>query len=269
MARCAVLGSPIGHSLSPALHRAAYAELALDWTYEAIEVDEHGLAEFLEGLGDDWRGLSLTMPLKRVAMELVERCSDVATAVGSVNTILLGPGEGRGFGDNTDVPGAVAALRERGLDSLHTARIIGGGATATSIAHALPSLGVTDLEIVVRDASRAEIAARVARDAGVEVTVLSFDHPFLQKVDLLVSTVPTDAVDARAAELVATSRAVFDVAYHPWPTPLITAAERTGLEVVTGVDLLVHQAALQVELMTGSGIDPDVLRTAARTALAS
>ena len=269
MSRCAVLGSPIAHSLSPTLHRAAYAELGLDWTYEAIEVEEDGLAVFLAGLGDDWRGLSLTMPLKRAAMELVERCSEIATVVGSVNTILLGPDEGRGFGDNTDVPGAVAALRERGLDEVRTARIIGGGATATSIAHALASLGVTDLEIVVRDASRAEVAVRVARDSGADVTVLPFDHPFLQKVDLLVSTVPADVVGGRAAELVATSRAVFDVAYHPWPTPVIAVAERTGLEVVSGLDLLVHQAAIQVELMTGSRIDPDVLHTAARTALPS
>ncbi len=266
--RCAVLGSPIAHSLSPALHRAAYAELGLDWTYEAIEVDEDGLAGFLAGLGDDWRGLSLTMPLKRVAMDLVDRCSDIATVVGSVNTILLGPDEGRGFGDNTDVPGAVSALRERGLDDLRTARIVGGGATATSIAHALSTLGVTDLEIVVRDASRADVAARVAREAGVDVTVLSFDHPFLQKVDLLVSTVPADALESRAPELVETSRAVFDVAYHPWPTPLVAAAGRSGLEAVSGLDLLVHQAALQVELMTGSGIDAEVLRAAARTALA-
>ena len=89
--RCAVLGSPIAHSLSPVMHRAAYAELGLDWTYEAIEVDEHGLADVLAGLDHDWRGLSLTMPLKRVAMDLVDRCSDVAMAVGAVNTILLGP----------------------------------------------------------------------------------------------------------------------------------------------------------------------------------
>jgi shikimate dehydrogenase len=265
--RCAVLGSPIAHSLSPTLHRAAYAALGLDWTYEAIEVDEHGLAGFLEGLGDEWRGLSLTMPLKRVAMGLVDRCSEVATAVGAVNTILLGPDEGRGFGDNTDVPGAIAALRERGLGDLRTARIVGGGATATSIAHALASLGVTDLEIVVRDVSRAEIAVQVARQAGVDVTVLSLDHPFLQKVDLLVSTVPAHVVESRSSELVETSRAVFDVAYHPWPTPLVTTAKRAGLVVVTGLDLLTHQAVLQVELMTGSGVDPEVLRTAARTAL--
>jgi len=267
--RCAVLGSPIAHSLSPVLHGAAYAELGLDWTYEAIEVDEDGLAEFLAGLGDDWRGLSLTMPLKRVAMELVERCSEVATVVGSVNTILLGPEEGRGVGDNTDVPGAVAALREGGLDDLRTARIVGGGATATSIAYALSSLGVTDLEIVVRDASRAEVAVEVARKAGVDVTVLSFDHPFLQKVDLLASTVPADVVESRSAELVETSRAVFDVAYHPWPTPLATTAEEASLAVVTGLDLLVQQAALQVELMTGSSVDPEMLRTVAHSALAT
>jgi shikimate dehydrogenase len=266
--RCAVLGSPIAHSLSPALHRAAYADLGLDWTYQAIEVDEDGLAGFLAGLGDDWRGLSLTMPLKRVAMGLVDRCSEVATAVGAVNTILLGPDEGRGFGDNTDVPGAIAALREQTLDESRTARIVGGGATATAMAHALATLGVTDLEIVVRDQSRAEAAVRVARDAGVDVTVLSLDHPFLQTVDLLVSTVPADVVGARSPELVVTSRAVFDVAYHPWPTPLTSAAERAGLPVVTGLDLLAHQAALQVELMTGSTVDADLLRSAALTALA-
>ncbi len=268
MKRCAVLGSPIAHSLSPVMHRAAYAELGLDWTYEAVEVSELGLADFLAGLDDDWRGLSLTMPLKRVAMELVDRCSDVATAVGSVNTILLGPDDGRGSGDNTDVPGAQAALRERGLDGARTARIMGGGATATSIAHALATLGVTDLEIVVRDVSRAEIAVQVARTSGVDVTVLALDHPILEKVDLLVSTVPGDVVGSRAHELVETSRAVFDVAYDPWPTPLVTAAETAGLGVVTGLDLLAHQAALQVELMTGSGVEPDLLRTVATTALA-
>ena len=268
MKHCAVLGSPIAHTLSPVMHRAAYVELGLDWTYEAIEVDEHGLADVLTGLDDDWRGLSLTMPLKRVAMNLVDHFSDVAMAVGSVNTILLGPDLGRGSGHNTDVPGAQAALRERGLDGARTARIVGGGATATSMAHALATLGVTDLEIVVRDVSRAEIAVQVARTSGVDVTVLALGHPILEKVDLLVSTVPGEVVGSRAPELVETSRAVFDVAYDPWPTPLVTAAESAGLAVVTGLDLLAHQAALQVELMTGSSIDPTLLRTAAATTLA-
>ena len=265
--RCAVLGSPIAHSLSPVMHLAAYAELGLDWTYDAVEVHEDGLEAFLDDLTDDWRGLSLTMPLKRIALGLVGQNSAVATAVGSANTILLDPGNGRGSGDNTDVPGAQAALREHGLEA-RSARIVGGGATATSVAYALAGLGIRDLEFVVRDESRAEGAAHVARSAGAHVIVKSFEHPLLEKVDLLVSTVPGDAIGSRSHELAESSRAVFDVAYDPWPTPLITAAEQAGLPTVTGVDLLAHQAALQVELMTGSAVDVDLLRSAALSALA-
>ncbi len=266
--RCAVLGAPIAHSLSPAMHRAAYAELGLDWTYEAVEVDESGLARFLGELNaEEWRGLSLTMPLKRVAMALVDRRSSVADVVGSVNTILLEPGTTARVGDNTDVPGAVAALRERGLDGVRTARIIGGGATATSIAHALSELGLRDLEIVVRDVTRADHAAQVARQAGVAVAVQSLAEPLLEKVDVVVSTIPGDAIGPRVRDLVRSARAVFDVAYDPWPSPLTDAAEQAGLAVVTGLDLLAHQAALQVELMTGSPIDAGLLRRAARSEL--
>jgi shikimate dehydrogenase len=268
---CAVLGSPIAHSLSPAMHRAAYAELGLDWTYEAVEVHESGLARFLAGLSaDEWRGLSLTMPLKRVAIALVERRSAVADVVGSVNTILIGPSDVaavRLTGDNTDVPGAMAALRERDLDGSRTARVVGGGATATSIAYALAVLGAIDIQIVVRDVARADHAARVAREAGAHVTVQSMEEPLVEKVDLLVSTVPGDALASRGTELVQSARSVFDVAYDPWPSPLVAAAEATGLPTVNGLDLLAHQAALQVELMTGSTVDVDVLRTAARSAL--
>jgi shikimate dehydrogenase len=252
------------------MHRAAYAELGLDWTYDAVDVDESGLARFLADLADEWRGLSLTMPLKRVALALVDRRSSVADVVGSINTILVEPGEGaavRLTGDNTDVPGAMAALRERDLDGSRTARVIGGGATATSIAYALAVLGTTDLQIVVRDVARADHAARVAREAGVTVTVQSLAEPMLEKVDVLVSTVPGDALGSRGLELVRSARAVFDVAYDPWPSPLVAAADAAGLSTVTGLDLLAHQAALQVELMTGSGVDVEVLRAAAQSAL--
>jgi shikimate dehydrogenase len=265
--RCAVLGSPIAHSLSPAMHRAAYAELGLDWTYDAVEVAEDGLQAFLAGLSDDWRGLSLTMPLKKVAVGLVETCSPVATAVGAVNTILLGPDAGRGIGDNTDVPGILGALEERGLGDVRSARIIGSGATATSVGYALATLGVRDLELVVRDVSRAETTAQVARTAGADVRVQTLEEPLLEKVDLLVSSIPGDAIGSRSHELAESSRAVFDVAYDPWPTPLIAAAEQADLPVVTGLDLLAHQAALQVELMTGSTVDADVLLSVALTAL--
>src|SRR3954452_17646987 len=122
MTRCAVLGSPIAHSLSPALHRAAYAELGLDWSYDAIEVDSAGLEAFVAGLGADWRGLSLTMPLKRTVMPLLDEAEAWAEASGAANTVVLD--EGRLLGHNTDIPGAVAALVESGAGPLRTAVVL-------------------------------------------------------------------------------------------------------------------------------------------------
>src|SRR3954452_11264573 len=109
--RCAVLGSPIAHSLSPVLHRAAYAELGLDWTYDAVEVDSAGLGKFVAGLDDRWRGLSLTMPLKRVVLPMLDETDRWATVSQAANTVVRDGGRLSGF--NTDVPGAVAALTGR------------------------------------------------------------------------------------------------------------------------------------------------------------
>ncbi|TDC50157.1 shikimate dehydrogenase, partial [Jiangella ureilytica] len=111
--RCAVLGSPIAHSLSPVIHRAAYRRLGLDWEYTAHEVDESSLARFVSGLGPEWRGLSLTMPLKRVALDVAATASDVARTVGAANT-LVRRDDGGWDADNTDVPGVVATLRAAG-----------------------------------------------------------------------------------------------------------------------------------------------------------
>ena len=120
--RCGVLGDPVAHSLSPVLHRSAYAELGLDWTYDAHLVASGGLADFLDGLGAEWRGLSLTLPLKREALPLVDRLSDRARLAGAVNTVVL-EDDGSRSGDNTDLPGAVAAIRERTTTPLATAAI--------------------------------------------------------------------------------------------------------------------------------------------------
>ncbi|MGW1148223.1 shikimate dehydrogenase, partial [Streptomyces sp. NPDC002454] len=129
--RAAVLGSPIAHSLSPVLHRAAYAELGLDaWSYDRFEVDEAALPDFLAGLGPQWAGLSLTMPLKRAVIPLLDEVSDTAAAVEAVNTVVLTE-DGRRTGDNTDVPGMVAALRERGVETVDSAAVLGAGATAS------------------------------------------------------------------------------------------------------------------------------------------
>ncbi|MGH3344386.1 MAG: shikimate dehydrogenase family protein, partial [Carbonactinosporaceae bacterium] len=124
--RAAVLGSPVVHSLSPELHRAAYAALGLAWRYDAIEVDEQRLPAFLDGLDETWAGLSLTMPLKRAVIPLLDEVSEIARDVAAVNTVIFGPAAGgrRRTGDNTDVPGMVAALRERGVRQVASAAVL-------------------------------------------------------------------------------------------------------------------------------------------------
>ena len=156
--KCAVLGDPIAHSLSPVLHRAAYAELGLDWTYAAVRVPAGTLVPFLEGLDGTWRGLSLTMPLKRELVPLADEVSDVARRAGAANTLVLA--DGRRIAHNTDVPGAASAIRERYDGPVHAATILGGGATATSVGLALADLGCRDITVLARSAERA--AATIA-----------------------------------------------------------------------------------------------------------
>lgn len=258
--RCAVLGSPIAHSLSPVMHRRAYAELGLDWTYEAIEVDEAGLGAFLDGLDERWRGLSLTMPLKRVAVGLVDEVSDRVRSVSALNTIVVDGG--RRVGDNTDIPGVTAALAERGVRDVRSAVIVGAGATAASCLSALGSDSLEAATIVVRDPARADRLAGLVRGWGIAITIARIDDSW-DAADLLVSTVPSVAVESHASDWCARVGAVFDVVYDPWPTALASVADSAGLPVVSGLDLLAHQAALQVESMTGSAVDAALLRTAA------
>ena len=276
--RCGVLGDPIAHSLSPVLHRAAYAELGLGWAYDAHRVASGGLGAFLDGLDREWRGLSLTMPLKREALPLVDRLSDRARLAGAVNTVVL-EDDGTRSGDNTDLPGAVAAIRERTTSPLATAAILGGGATATSVGLALADLGVSLIRLAVRDAARAEetVTALRAHQAAPEVVVESLEDgqwrvgPDLRAagstVDIVVSTIPASA---QTPELVAGCddvAVVFDVLYDPWPTPLAASAD--GRVLVGGLDLLVHQAAVQVELFTGLVAPLSVMREAGERALAA
>lgn len=264
--RCAVLGSPIDHSLSPAMHRAAYEALGLGgWTYDAYDVDESGLAEFLDGLGDDWRGLSLTMPLKRAAVSLVDELSAHALSVRAVNTIVLG--DGRRVGDNTDIPGMTAALAERGVDGVDSAVIAGAGATAASAAASLRVGGLREATLLVREPARAAGLARLMGGWGIEVRVTTLEES-PPEADLLVSTVPASALAGRAARWCEAVDAVFDVIYDPWPTPLAAAAVSTGKPVISGLDLLAHQAALQVVQLTGETVQPGLLRHAALHELA-
>ena len=263
--RCGVLGDPVEHSLSPVLHRAGYAATGLAWEYDAHRVPAGGLAEFVAGLDGSWRGLSLTMPLKREAVGLVDTLSAIAQLAGAVNTFVLGDGIA---GDNTDVPGAAAALRERCVAATGGATILGGGATATSVGLALADLGVAEIRLLVRDAARAaETVDRIEAHAGrprVEVDTLARGAV---RGDVVVSTIPAAAQDDALVARCADVPAVFDVVYDPWPTPLSAAADASGRILVSGLDLLVHQAAIQFELFTGLTAPLELMRAAGERAL--
>ena len=260
--RCAVLGSPIKHSLSPALHRAAYAELGLSWSYEAIEVAEGGLAGFLESLGPGWRGLSLTMPLKREAMAIADSLDPWARLSGVANTLLLG--DSRRLAFNTDIPGAKAALAERGVDQVRSAVVLGSGATAASVLLAVADLGCRRATLVVRDPSRAgeTLAAVRNHPRAPEVAVTTFAQAPREHTDLLVSTIPAAAQTEDVLALTTGAPNVFEVVYDPWPTPLAQSVQETARTLVNGLDLLAHQAVLQIQLMTGQDVPVDLVRRA-------
>jgi shikimate dehydrogenase len=262
LTRCAVLGRPVAHSLSPALHRAAYAELGLDWSYDAVEVDAAGLAEFLDGLGPEWRGLSLTMPLKRTLVPLLDEYDDWVRLSGVANTCVLDGG--RRLGANTDITGAMAAVQERLARPPRSAVVLGGGATATSVLLALTELGCTSARVLVRDPARAvETATAVtSHPSSPKVSVDTIDDLTPYDADIVVSTIPAQAQGPDLLAAAAGVPAVFEVVYDPWPTPLARAAQQDGRELVTGLDLLAHQAVGQVERMTGRTVPVDVLRRA-------
>jgi shikimate dehydrogenase len=262
--RAAVLGSPIAHSLSPALHRAAYAALGLDWTYEAVEVTEAELASYLGSLDGDWAGLSLTMPLKQAVLPLLDEATELVEKTGSANTVVLR--DGRRVGHNTDVEGIVAAFREAGVQHVDRAAVIGAGATAASALAALHDLGAHDIRVLARSAERARVLEPVAAALGVrlrfgELHPLELEDRWPQAV---VSTVPTGALDAFAAESDPGGEVppLLDVVYAPWPTPLASAYAAAGGTVVPGTAMLLHQAAAQVTLMTGLPAPIEQMRAA-------
>jgi shikimate dehydrogenase len=262
--RAAVLGSPIAHSLSPCLHRAAYEGLGLrDWRYEALECDEAGLGGLIAGLGREWVGLSLTMPLKRAVLPLLDTVSELAVEVGGANTVVFS--DGALHGDNTDVHGIVQALAEAGVAPPRAATILGGGATAASALAALRELGLGEATLVVRDPARAGETAEAAERLGVTLTVQTFDKiDTVLEVDLVVSTLPSGAADGFAG-LLSGVPALFDVVYAPWPTRLAAAVAEGGGIVVGGFPMLLHQAVRQVEMMTGrTDVPVEAMRAAAR-----
>ncbi|MGV3643345.1 shikimate dehydrogenase, partial [Streptomyces antibioticus] len=219
--RAAVLGSPIAHSLSPALHRAAYEALELTgWTYDRFEIDEAALPGFVDGLGPEWAGLSLTMPLKRAVIPLLDEISETAASVGAVNTLVFGE-DGRRTGDNTDIPGMVAALREHGVEQVDSAAILGAGATASSALAALSRICTGEIVAYVRSAARAVEMREWGERLDVEVRIADWaDAAQALRFPLVVATTPAGTTDALAVAVPERPTTLFDVLYDPWPTEL-------------------------------------------------
>ncbi|MEU9632565.1 MULTISPECIES: shikimate dehydrogenase [Streptomyces] len=268
--RAAVLGSPIAHSLSPVLHRTAYQELGLTgWTYDRFEVDESGLPAFFGTLGPEWAGLSLTMPLKRAVIPLLDEISETAASVDAVNTVVRTE-DGRRVGDNTDIPGMVAALREHGIDRVDAAAVLGAGATASSALAALSRICPGEIAVYVRSEARASEMRQWAERLDVAVRIADWaDAEQALRAPLVISTTPAGVTDALARSVPERPAALFDVLYDPWPTDLAARWSAYGGAVVSGLDLLVHQAVLQVEQMTGLAPAPlDAMRKAGEQALA-
>lgn len=241
--RLAVLGSPIAHSKSPLLHAAAYHELGLDWQYEAIEVTGDTLAEFISSLSSEWRGLSLTMPLKRDVLPLLTGGDDLVVLTCAANTVLLGDGI-RGF--NTDVYGITEAFRAAGVRSLSRVQILGGGATAASALAAAAELGATSAEVRVRNPLRVGTLDQLGIDLGIPIEFRALDLPEHATPDAVISTLPghvehTVTFSAATRE----SAVLFDVAYDPWPSTLATTWLGT---VISGLEMLTLQALAQVRI---------------------
>lgn len=253
MLNAAVLGSPIGHSLSPVLHRAGYEAAGLtDWRYTAHEVTVEGLTPFLVGCDETWRGLSLTMPLKEAALQVAATVDPLARALGAANTLVRRT-DGGWDAVNTDVHGLQRALA--GVEHEGRATVLGAGATARSAVLALHRLGVTRIRVAAR---RREPAAAV----GALVEELSAGSVASEVVPLaewaavadplVVSTLPPAGGDAAAEAVAEPLRGVLlDVVYAGWPTSLARASEAAGARVISGLAMLVHQAAAQFELFTG------------------
>lgn len=267
--RAAVLGKPIAHSLSPVLHNTAYHHLGLtDWDYGRHEVDEPELASFLAGLDETWRGLSLTMPLKVVALQVADIVEPQTELVGAANTLIRSGG--LWTATNTDIYGIVTALQEAMTEDLgwpaatsvadkplkeRSVVVLGGGATAASTLAALGSLGATEPKIFVRSVGRTGRLQRAAHQMGLHPKVLPLDKLEAElELDVLVSTLPPGAADSLAAPLAQKARGgalLLDVAYGSGQTVLGQQWVQAGGSAISGQRMLLHQAAEQVRLMTG------------------
>jgi shikimate dehydrogenase len=247
--------------MSPALHSAGYAACGLDdWAYERIECDAEALPALVAGSGPEWAGFSVTMPGKAAAAAMADRRSARVEALGVANTLVRR--DGGWLAENTDVDGIIGALRASGAPAINRVLILGGGGTTSAVIAALLELGVGDVVIAGRRPQSTAGAVALGRSLGVSTRPIGWEldlvGPAADAADLVVSTVPEGAADPFAERLRAVP-VLFDVIYHPWPTPL-AASGVPGRVTVTGLDMLLHQAFRQFELITGATAPKEAMR---------
>jgi shikimate dehydrogenase len=251
--RLAVLGSPISHSKSPLIHRAAYAVLGLDWSYEAVEVTGATLENFVRSRDASWRGLSLTMPLKRDIIPLLDRVDPLVTLVGGANTLVFEDAGTAGF--NTDVFGVERSFVDAGARELRSVLVLGAGATAASVVAGVARLGAERITVQARTPAKAAPLVELGRALGVSVEAVDWTARVAGVPDAVVSTLPGGQNDLVFDESVRSGSILFDVAYDPWPSALARAWADAGGTVIPGIDLLLHQAVGQLRIFVGG--DPE------------
>jgi shikimate-5-dehydrogenase len=266
--RAAVLGKPIAHSLSPVIHNAGYAAVGLaDWRYSAVECAEAELAGLVTALGPEWAGLSLTMPLKEVALTVADQVAPVAAALGAANTLV--PRPDGWYAENTDAPGMVDVLREAGLITIDHAAILGAGGTARAALAAVQHLGAARVTVYARRSEAVNALRPVAEHLGLRLAHGAFDTAAeCGRADLVISTVPKGVPDDLAVQW-QRATVFFDAIYDPWPTPLAASAAAAGCRIASGLDLLLAQAVRQFVLFTGVRAPVDQMRTALYAAAAA
>jgi shikimate dehydrogenase len=274
-----IIGDPVRHSLSPALHNAAFAALGLDWVYLAFPVQAGEVPACLNAvrtLGIE--GLSVTMPHKAAVAAAVDRLSPVAATLGSANTVRR---RGRDLiGDNTDGEGLLAALRlDEGWDpARRRCLVLGTGGAARAAVLALGQAGAAEVVVVGRRPEMAEAAAALAGPAGRVAEIEA-----VEGVDLVVNATPVGmagvvGMDGEPAapslpfdvdiSRLSSGQLVVDLIYAPPQTPLLDGARRQGARAANGLGMLIHQAALQFRLWTGEDPPLEVMSAAALSALA-
>ncbi|WP_460138847.1 shikimate dehydrogenase [Salidesulfovibrio brasiliensis] len=254
-----IIGWPLGHTLSPALHNFGFRSLGIDATYEAWPTRPADLGAFMHRVREEGiRGVSVTIPHKRAVMEHLDELTYRAKSVGAVNTLFWE--DGRLCGENTDISGLAEPLRKIG--SLpESALILGAGGAARAAAAALRELGVSDVAVTNRTRSRADV---IAHDFAVRA--VDWEARMDAAPGLIINTTPLgmsgEMVDATPweADRFPEGTVVYDIVYNPLRTKLLNEAEEAGCRIVEGLEMFLHQGLAQFRLWTGRDLDEAAAR---------